>query len=194
MKEKTILTVLLCCSCTFYMHRENDEISKDYEIIASNPWSASFEADKRFQDDFKQFLIDKNEQEKKKIEQKKQEEEEEKRDELRRRQLENEFNKDLRDGKCSKAKWNKYEFGNYYKKLSRQYNINPYEIIWGDAYTTRNINYLTKLNILENSISYIRHFSEAEIYMYTKNEDKYEKQKIFNKIVEKDNNCYLKLK
>jgi hypothetical protein len=98
----------------------------------------------------------------------------------------------LKTNNCEKANWSRYEYGEYFHSISTHFKVTPYDLVFGDAYTTRKIRKDLLAEAKRNYFSYVNDEMPQPIH------DKYfqiEDQKtVFNTSVKRDYECYKKLK
>lgn len=110
--------------------------------------------------------------------------------------IKNDFEKEMSDKNCNKDLWLKYKWGNIFQTEANEAKITPFDIIYGDPYTTRNIEYNLLIALQDGFINYVTtSFTPVEKEMFFATESGSQQRKtVFNKIVKKDYNCYNKLK
>lgn len=199
---KKIISVAVCSivlsACSYNITRDDGGISKTYTVLSLSESLANSQVDRLYQADLEAHTTARKAEEEKaqeEREEKKCEADEKRKAIEKKRKLKIDFEREIADTSCSKEKWSRYTFGGYYKRLSNEYKITPYETIYGDSYATRNIPQATRWEALENHSKYVvYHFSEAEKEICDNEKDKDKKAALFNKIVEKDYRCYNLLK
>lgn len=110
--------------------------------------------------------------------------------------IKNDFEKEMSDKNCNKDLWLKYKWGNIFQTEANEAKITPFDIIYGDPYTTRNIEAGLLIALKNGFIDYASTwFTPTEFEMFSATEIGSKQRKdIFNRIVKKDYNCYNKLK
>jgi len=129
-----------------------------------------------------------------------QEQERQKQKELENKKIDAEYVMALKTNKCEKQYWSRYEFGEYFQTIASRNKITPHDVIYGDAYTRRNISRAVWSEAFENLVKYsATHMPDAIKNKFEQEfEDEAKKNQnqksVFNVSIKRDYECYKKLK
>ncbi len=115
-----------------------------------------------------------------------------------------EYREFLKANNCEAQYWSRYEFGWYFQRIATPNKITPFDLIFGDAYKTRNIDKAVLREANKNYFTYLNQQMPDPIreMFFTASggeldeifAQKIDPKSVFNTSVRRDYECYVKLK
>lgn len=106
----------------------------------------------------------------------------------------------LKTNKCEKKYWSRYEFGEYFTSFAKRGKITPYDVVNGSEYERRHLKLYSWDEFLNNYVKYVGNLMPDTMKQkfeqeFNSEEAKVKNQKaVFNLSIQRDYDCYKKLK